>query len=212
MIEAQQHLAFKDTQTGELYRRIVGGLSWPAMPKPGALVVVAESWRLDQGLRARKLLVLAERQESTITELYRACLELRKLYQVDRWLADLSQKLEVQLFLREGKELMARGLEPVYLRPAPYTASNPALGIYAQLILELVQQGRKVLTFGAGSNLSGLLVACGPEELQQPAGRMPLLAALGFSVAELVLHEPGRHRQKEKPITTWDRYQWVGSR
>jgi hypothetical protein len=199
---------YRDEAAGVSYRRLAGGLAWPKLPEPGYLVVVGEVWGRDDDLQARPLRILAERGENTIAGLHRACLELRKLCQVGSWLADLRQKQETGMFLRLNRELQ----QAVYLEAAPYTRQEPALSVYAQLLLELVQPGRKVLTFG-DSSLNGYLMARSPEEMREPAGRFPQLAALGYAAAQLVVQqplEPGElARLERQAVTTWDRHQWA---
>lgn len=208
VLNIQKELVYQNRETGESYRRVVGGLAWSALPEPGYLVVLAESWVKDDGLKARPLKILAERSAPTLAELHRSCLELRRLCQVGSWLTDLRRKQEVALFLRQNRELQLQ--TDVCLHPAPYTREGADLGIYAQLIMELVQPGRKVLTFGAESQLNGYLMARNPEEMREPAAKFPQLAALGYAVAELVIHEPvDRRLLQEKPVTTWDRHQFA---
>ncbi|MBU4233894.1 MAG: hypothetical protein L6277_10480 [Desulfobacterales bacterium] len=68
---------FKNRGTGNIYRRVVGGLAWPCPPKPGFLVVIAEDVLPDDAMKARCLWVMAEREGASIYDLHRFCRELR---------------------------------------------------------------------------------------------------------------------------------------
>jgi hypothetical protein len=211
VLNIRQQVVYQNQEFKESYRRVVGGLAWPALPEPGYLVVMGENWVRDDGLNARGLRILAEREAMTIAELHRGCLELRKLCQVESWLTDMAKRQEVNLFLRQNLDLHLR--KDVYLAAAAYAQKSPSLGIYAQLILELVQPGRKVLTFGPNSQLNGYLLARTAEEMREPAGKFPRLAALGYGVAEMVIREPWDPMVKRPPaVKTWDRYQWAEGR
>lgn len=208
VLNIRQEVVYQNPELGESYRRVVGGLAWPALPEPGYLVVVAENWAKDDGLEARKLRVLVERGFNTIVEMHRTCQELRKSCKVGMWLTDMQRNQEVRLFLRQNRDLNL--IEDVYLAEAPYAREAVSLGTYAQLIMELVQPGRKILQFGAESQLSGHLITRTPEEMNKSAHRFPSLAALGYAVAEIVIRQPVDPRVLiPKPITTWNRHQWA---
>ena len=207
VLNVRQEVVYQNPETGESYRRVAGAMAWPALPEPGYLVVLAESWVRDDGLKARPLMILAEQSGATLAELHRGCLELRKRCQVGNWLADMSRRQETALFLKQNREQQLQN--DVYLQAAPYTREGAVLGIYAQLILDLVQPGRKVLTFG-DSQLNGYLMARTPEEMREPAVKFPRLAALGYAVAEMVMTEPvDSRRLQQPPVTCWDRHQFA---
>lgn len=204
-----KEVVYQNPELGESYRRVVGGLAWPALPEPGYLVVVAEDWSRDDGLKARKLRILAEREAATVAEMYRSCLELRKLFHVGTWRADMENKQEVNLFLRQYLELHFN--QDVYLSAAAYSRGDALLGTYAQLILELVQPGRKILRFGEASQLNSYLVTRNPEDMKKPARQFPPLAALGYAAAEIMLREPRGAVEEVKCLTNWDVYNLGGS-
>lgn len=207
VLNIRQQVVYQNPEFGESYRRVAGGLAWPALPEPGYLVVVAEQWARDDGLGARGLRILAEREASTVAELHRGCLEMRKLCQVESWLTDMGRRHEVNLFLRQNQNLQVR--KDVYLEAAPYAREGAKLGLYAQLILELVQPGRKILVFGTDSQLTGYLLGRTAEDMREPAARYPRLAALGYAVAEMVTREPwDAAAPPPKVIRIWDRHHY----
>ena len=76
---------FEDEQTKAQYRRIVAGLSWPAV-KPGFVVVVAEDLKKNQERGVNHLRVLAEGEDSNLKELLRKCSDFRSQYKVQDFL------------------------------------------------------------------------------------------------------------------------------
>jgi hypothetical protein len=206
-----QELVYVHDDLGESYRRVVGALAWPVLGKPGFLVVLAEYWVFDQGLKARPLRILVSMEKATIQDLHQGCLELRKLCQAENWLADMTKKHEVRHFFQKNRELEMQ--RPLSLSAAPYTREGPRLGIYLQMITDMVQVGRKILIFGDQSGLSSYLMARSKEEMEKPASDYPPLAALGYAASEMLLREPwDPRRMAQPPVTTWNPMQWVEGR
>jgi hypothetical protein len=122
----------------------------------------------------------------------------------------MNQKQELNLFQQQNRDPYLQS--KVYLSPAPYTRQKPDLAIYVQLIGELAQPARKVLQ-GQGSQVSAYLKGLNPEQMRRPAGQFPPVAALGYAVAEIMLHEPVDERRRREPaVTSWDRHQFLGRR
>lgn len=195
-----REIIFQNRETKQCYRRIIGGLAWPALPAPGFLVVMAEEILPNRSLNAPRLWVVAEQEAASIKDLHRYCRELRRQCQAEMWLTDTSRKQEVRLFRNYDREFVKN---PISLHAAPYSDSSPTM-IYIQIIAELTRPERKVLHFGE-SRLSGYMLSRTPEEGERPAADFPPLAALGYVCAEVVLRQPMNPKTlNQKPITEWN--------
>lgn len=193
MIKKAEYFAgkeiFEDPENQRVYRRVVGALGWPEPPAPGFVVVLAEGLGVDPGLKTRPLWVLAEAQGATVLELHRQCRALGRLFQVFSWLTDLERPEAVNWSMHLANE-RTPGVNrvPMYLSPAAYTGAKVTLGVLLQLVDEQCQAARKVLTFGEGRETAARRQAISPDDLSKPARNYPVLAALGYAVAEMVLN------------------------
>lgn len=193
MIKKAEYFAgkvvFEDPENQRVYRRVLGALGWPEPPEPGFLVVLAEGLAVEKGLSTRPLWLLAEAQGASVQELYRHCRTLGRMYQVDSWLTDLDRLEEVNWFMHlENERTPGVNRIRMYLSPAAYAGSKVTLGTLLQLVDEQCLAGRKVLTFGEGRETAARRQALAPEALSKPARNYPVLAALGYAVAEMVLN------------------------
>ena len=82
--EGEQEV-FTSEQTGDEYRRIVGGLAWPYGEKPGYAVVVAEALKEDPQLKERPIWVIKEIEDPDILNLLRHCRDLQEPFMVQDW-------------------------------------------------------------------------------------------------------------------------------
>lgn len=196
-------LLYRDEGRGVYYRRVVGGLGWPEAQQPGFLVVLAEELRPEASLQARRLRVVGELAADTLGALHKGCIGFRKLYQANVWTTDCQNCPEMSLWLRQNQALAPEAT--IYLtQAAPATAK---VQMILQLLKDLMQPSRKILHFGPDGTLPGYLLALAPGDLQEQSRKYPALAALGYAVAEMVLHEPlDQGRTKPQAITTWNPY------
>jgi len=199
-------IIFADEERGFYYRRIVGGLGWPAENKPGYLVVLGEDLVEVTALMGRRLWVLAEQEGAHLEDLHRGCLELRLRCKCDFWLADREQLVELRLFRRLTQDKSLGEMVGVNLRTAPYSQAGSKLAVLAQILASVTNAERKLLTFGADSNLPAALRAVSAEDLKKEAGNFPSLAALGYAVAEMILREPADTGKWDQVRNTWDPY------
>lgn len=212
IITIRKEAVFLDPETRRVYRRVAGGLGWPWEPRPGYLVVMGELYAYDAGLKGRPLEILAEREAADVGELYRGCLELRRLLACDNWQADLEQGEAVRLFRKLNRQAQERGPEgpgpgPVHLRRAPYSQENYRLQTLFQVLGTVQSPERKLLTYGPESRLPGLVMGLDAKDMNQPPGRHPALAALGYAVAEMIFREPWERGREPQVISSWDIYQ-----
>ena len=91
---------YLNTETGERYGEIAGGLAWPEV-KEGFLVIAAVDLFEDSELGARHIRVLAEASESNIDIFLRYALDLQKKFspflQSIRFYGDTTSVTEMEL-------------------------------------------------------------------------------------------------------------------
>ena len=181
-----KQVIFKVKDQEVYYRRVIGGLAWPAPPKPGWLVVIGEDLGVDQGLGTRRLKILAEAPVESIAELHLKALELRHDYQADVWMGHTKNRPEVWQWRQINARLPMH--EELSLRAAPY-AGEAGLVLF-QIIDNQIMPGRKILAFGAESKLAQEFMGLKVDDLKGCVDQEPALAALGYAVAEIILQEP----------------------
>lgn len=200
---------FENPETQQSYRRVVGAMGWPWEPRPGFLVVLGEQYLVDQGLKGRPLEVLAEREVESIPALHQGCLELRKQWCCDIWLADLQQKEAVRLFRQINRGLNDRrnDIEPVQLHTAPYSHGAGQLQVLFQMLGMVQSPDHKLLSYGPDSKLPRYAQGLDSKDLKEKAGKFPALAALAYAVAEMILREPWSGKEpSQQVVTDWDCY------
>lgn len=189
------------------YRRILGAMGWPWGTEPGFLAVLGEEFVRTEGLKARRLFLLAEREGASIFDLHRACVGLRQEFCVEEWLAEMegAQAAEaVRLFYHANRELPQD--RELYLRAPYYLGVGRRAADMDQILGQVTQASRQILRFPKGSRLAGYLEAFPLENLTKPAAQFPPLMALGLAVGELVLNEAPESNQAPKVIDKWDPY------
>lgn len=200
-----EQVIYHDRESGRYYRRIIGGLGWGQPPEKGALVVVGEDLRERQGLRARQLWVVAEREVLGMQALYAGCLELRRFFGAERWVADKGRREQVALFNQAqssyGEEWVrdewGNRIEPIYLRAAALSDQALKVKSILELLDDLLEPGRKILFLGEESRAGRARANLSYEDMGRPLADFPWLAALGFAVAELIL--------RQLPADRWQR-------
>jgi hypothetical protein len=185
------------------YRRVVGGLGWPAPPSPGCLVVLGEELLPDEGLKTRRLWVLGDRQAEGLEDLHRQALSLRKYYQAHQWVAAAARRPELVRWRLANNNFPEEAR--LHLQNAMH-AGEPGL-VLSQLIDNLVLAHRKTLFFGPDyRRLAQDIQALQTADLKQAVDRFPALAALGYAAAELTLYEPMGAMGKQSIFSKWDPY------
>ena len=170
---------FENIETGEEYRRIVGGLAWPGH-KPGFSVILGEELEENKKLKLRHLRVLAEAEDFVVEALLRKSCELAKEYSVDRFLGDIQNEGMMILYRQfRGGE----GLKPIILSNAPLPMN---FNYYVQTIKGHLSGEKKSLWFGPDSKLADFLSQLPPDQvLSSSIDDYPAITALGFAVAFL---------------------------
>lgn len=200
LLNIRREIVYQDVENKRFYGRIIGGLSWAESIEPGFLVVLGEEFKEDLGLRARRLWLLKEQEGDTVVSLHRLMREMRVSCACDEWVGDKRQEAHLRIF-RQENAIQASLPAMVSLRMAPLAGER--LGVLLQPIYESLEPERKVLMLGH-SRSRDALANIERENLKQPAGQFPILAALGYAVAEMVLRQPRRQGQEPRAISDWD--------
>ncbi|MGZ3513867.1 MAG: hypothetical protein ACXU93_07965 [Thermodesulfobacteriota bacterium] len=189
---------YLNTETGEKYGEVVGGLAWPDV-KEGFLVIAAVDLFEDAGLAARHIRVLAEASESNIDIFLRYALELQKRFspflQTIRFYGDTTSLGKMELLDQFNKDRRERNLDPFYVTEAPQLRSPQKLEFYAQLIRTYTQPGKRILHF-RNTTLPGYLASVSPSEITDTILDHPPIAALGYAVAALSTWKPRKGEKR----------------
>jgi hypothetical protein len=188
---------WEDEETGARYRRIVAGLCWPAV-KPGIVVVVGEDLGKDSNSGKRNLRVLGETEENDITALFKKCLDFRKQYHLENFLADTEDRGMMDQVMQFNRTLES----PLRLDKAPYIEDPKCFKQYALRIKNHLPPDKTCHTLNCDetSKIPGYLKELNSKDLLT-ANILdhPAIAALGFAVCCLgrTEHRPARPPQKE---------------
>ena len=171
------------------YRRVIGGLAWPSGTEEGFAVVLAEDHVPDRKIDTRHVYVLEEDGSHDVLELYELCTKFNLKHGVNQWFGDNMSPL-IAMFERQNRANTWRGYAGIRLRPAPRLHERNALEMYAQLVKQRLQPGKKSLHFGQNSEIPQRIVQISVDELRNsPAEQYPVLAALGYAMAAIDLGE-----------------------
>lgn len=194
---------YLNTETGEKYGEIGGGLAWPD-GNEGFLVIAAVDLFEDAELEARHMRVLAEASESDIDVFLRYALELQKRFspflQTIRFYGDTTSAAKMELLDQFNKDRRKRNLDPFYVTEAPQLRTPQKLQFYAQLIKTYTQPGRKILHF-RNTTLPGYLAGVSLGAINDTILDHPPIAALGYAMAALSTWRPrkGQKRSGKEP-------------
>lgn len=157
---------FYEAEAGRKFRRVAGGLAWPARGKPGFLVVLGEDFKKDREFGERHIWRLTEATEwqgesfMHPEPLLRCALELARQWLVPVWYAP--QSVFEHTALRElNRELeQDRGARVRVAAPPHYYDGN-ALTLYNAMVRKRVAT-QKTLHFGE-SQIPGDLSTFPPD-------------------------------------------------
>lgn len=187
---------FKDTETEKDYRRIVAGLGWPyAGMKPGFLVVVAEDREPDYSLPGspRHFRVLDELESEILEELHRTCTLFKNKYLLQSIYSD-TRSAHMGEWAKLNKQNEERNIKAVSLALAPNLDRHDYMDFYMGTVKKPLSV-QKTLQFGDASNLRNSFGSLPKAEelVKQQLAEFPALAALGYAVIPLTIHEPAKN-------------------
>jgi hypothetical protein len=186
---------FVNDENEREYRRMVGGLAWPHGEKPGYAIVVAEAYVEDPQLKDRPIWVIREIEESDILNLLRYCQELHEPFKVQDWYGNTSDKAMMANFYHINRGSAERNR--FAFKTAPYANEPNGLAFYMPIIKKHLAVNRKILHFGEGSKLPGILAQVGPGDMLKNPAELPPIAALGYTLTYLERYKPEPSRAKK---------------
>lgn len=181
----RRHYFFDHVNLRE-YRRIVGGIAWPAGEQSGFLCVIGESDNKDVRLRRRHLWVLSEYEnDGDIDKLIKRMYDVQNRYLVDPWYGDTENVLMMQ-FIDRFNQKLDKKKKGIYISEAPFVGEIHNLRFYANQIKSQTVTAKKSLHFGKQSQIPGQLSGLSPDDVQaKKAEDFPIAAALGYCLSGL---------------------------
>jgi len=182
---------FEHTETGKKFRRIVGGFAWPGKKNPGFAVAVGEELEPDPATKTRHLWVVGETEDENLEILSRRAAEFLKIYCVEAFYGDSTIEPMMRLLHLSG----------LSLREAPYADNEHSFRFYVKAVQGYIKP-EKYLHFEKNSKLPGLLLEVNPEDASLDAEGFPAMAAIGYAVSHLRLHQllPPLDKNKQQNI------------
>lgn len=208
ILNIRQEIVYQDTETDRAYRRICGAVAWPVHMETGHLVIVGQEWKEDIGLQTRRLWLITEDEVNSILDAHLKMLSLRTLYSADFWVADTSDPGIMKVFRNVKHPPVTMG-NRLGLNAAPLAAEN--VEAMVMQVNELVQPERKILHLIPGMCQEQLRIIR-IEDMKKPLRDFPVLAALGYAVAQMVLHNPDRISGKANVKKDWPLTRQRGAR
>lgn len=174
---------FRNTETGEEYRRIYGGFAFPSGSREGFAVIVAEDRYLDPEVHQRLYKILTYYESNSVIDLVDRCLEFKTVYRSDPLFGDADSPLV---------EVIRRSHPSFHLQRPPQRELS--LTYFVVLIQSLTAAGKKKLHFN-DPLLTGRLMEVEPQRIQHgQLDEFPLLSAIGFCLCalETLSGDPGK--------------------
>lgn len=165
------------------YRRVVGGIGWPAGEALGFIVVLAEDYQEDPTMKLRHLRLLVEYESPDVSYLIKRLYDYQNTYLVNPCYGEDDNQLMMH-FVSRFNEKLGHKKRGVHITAAPFVDDAHNLRFYANQIKNLTGMAKKTLHFGEYSRLPGRLSALSPDDIQAKRVQdFPAIAALGFAVA-----------------------------
>jgi len=191
----------RDPDSGREYGRTVAGWAWPSAVRPGFIVAVGESRRMQQDPRKRLRYfhyALDEFESGDLEELFKRLLVWHGLYRLDRVYGDPSHQANMQ-WLRIMQRSFKRRVYPV---AAPFVQLS-SLQFFVNIIRRSVSDETKRFFLEGSAVLRGYLDDLPESLLGHTPENWPALAALGYCLAGLrnsVPHPRPPVRDEYKPL------------
>jgi len=172
----------QDTETGQTYARIAGGVMFSAAATPGCAVAIGQNIE-SRHSGAHRLYVLEELQTTDNQLLYNRMLELQLKRQVSSWYGFM-EPWSSRLLMMLNDEASAKAwpkTRNLYIEPAPYTHEESWFETHLQIVKEYLRKG--TLHFAPDSKIRAALTQVSPDAgLKRNYVEYPLICALGFVV------------------------------
>ena len=180
---------WRDVKTGTCFRRLVGGLAWPATyradPRPGALIALAEHRSALPGQNARRVEIVAEFCDPDPVELLRRASLWGETLHCRAWTTPVNVP-ELALLHEYNGERHRYRLPALDLCNPPSVNGHRDFAAYDRLA-ERRTQGVKTLVFGEGSMVAREYKSRGRADALRRMEEFPLIAAFLWALASIDL-------------------------
>lgn len=189
---------YRDIINAREYRRIVGGVGWPAGEQPGFLCVIAENDNIDRRLKLRHYWILTEYESKDMEKLIKRMYDVQNRYLIDPWYGDTYNILMMH-FVDKFNNRLTKQKKGIYLAEAPFVGEAHNLRLYAHQIKTRTLSVKKSLHFGSQSQIPGQLSGLSPDDVQKKkAEDYPAIAALGYVLSGI--EEPYSDISRDREI------------
>ncbi|NIQ17738.1 MAG: hypothetical protein GTN43_02915 [Candidatus Aenigmarchaeota archaeon] len=194
---------YRNEETGDEYRRVVGGMGWPFKEKPGFIVVVAEDFAEIPGPGKRRLTVIYEKEDDQIEGIFRKVIEAQRFHWLEGIWGNRSHENMMALIRQFNDEQNKKQGALVHILYAPKCDEPDNLTYYAHIIKKQLTKPRN-LYFGPESQFPSYLSALPSEKVKGLVDQWPAIAALGYALAALEVHGPEIPRDKLQKTALMD--------
>ena len=185
---------YLDKDTGDKYRRIVGGIGFPKKMMEGCGLILAENF--DEPPRFKVLTTVCDFNAISLVE---KCKALESVYLVKNWYGCVSNLVMIKIVYDYNQGRYPE--DKFHFVGAPLASEESNSGYYLPKLVELGKVGQERLSAGASPVLVNALEemeAQGSEMLNQDIAQWPLLAALCYPLTHLMMVK-GNRAVKPKP-------------
>lgn len=180
-----------DTDTDKKYRRVWGGVGWPG-DKQGMLAIVGEEMFKTSGIRHLRLLKEIESDDMD----YLISTAINTPY-ITEYYARESDKAHMDYLTMYNNLSYLKGKNQLFLNSPPGEEKTGDLTTHIYTIRQLLNPKKKILHFFTGSKIVIELKNLPTIIVNITDIRYPAIAALGYVVSALILHN---HEKQESPI------------
>jgi len=197
---------WEDSKTGNSYRKVVIGFSWPAA-KPGYIVVLSEDKYRDARSDLHNINVVADFEQHGMDLFVEKLHEVAELYSVTDLYGDPENKVGREFLAVFNDRLSRQGRRGSWISSPPMQGERAQFEYGVQTILRLLRASRKTLFLGETSRLPAALMELQPQDVSRASPQdYPAVAALAYGVTALTYwpfrEDPGR--TPVKAITEYD--------
>ena len=178
---------YMDTETERSFWRILGAIAWPA-DGPGFVVVVGEEAKAHPA-PPYHLHVLAEADDSNPSRLILKAQELAQVFMVRDFYGYTGNRADIEFLTWYNRKARDRRESTLNIREAPATETD-GIHFHLNILLSRLNAAEKTLHMLPESKLPGhLLELQGDRLTRATASEHPAIAALGYVVSKLTVHE-----------------------
>lgn len=171
---------FKNIETGEMFRRVYGGIGWPSINTNGCAVILAEDLYNDYEAGIRKLKILDTVYDDDPHGLIDSLDSLQDSYCRLDWYGNTDSSW-MRIITDKNRELFKHRKAPVKIFKPPVFDNPDRFGVYSQMLKLRIGGGIKTLLFnGSKTSMDFQQIKGDPSKMDEDrfAGAAALLYAL----------------------------------